>query len=299
MHRPVEYAGLVTHGKRSSALALLTALVVCGCPRPSLAQSRAPSVDACVSASDEGQVSRDAGKYVEARDSFRVCSAAGCPAVVQKNCERMLSAVEAGLPTVVFAARAPDDTPTPGMTTVQVDGAAAQEKLTGTARPINPGRHVFAFRHDGTTTQVDTIINVGEKNRLIIGRFDVAPASAAEVRTPATAKEPASPSATGTKRSVALPVALSLVGAAGVITFAVVGSTALADLHATEKAPCAAHGTCDDQVSSVRTRFLVADIALGTGVIALGIAAVLWLSSPQSGAAAGSARLSRTLTYRF
>src|SRR6185369_14341510 len=109
--------------------------------RTSQAQEARPNLDACLSASDQGQVLRDGAKYVAARAAFRTCSQASCPAVVQRNCARWLTEVEGAMPTAVFSARGPDGDPIAGDTSVQVDGVLLLERLTGTPTPMDPGPH--------------------------------------------------------------------------------------------------------------------------------------------------------------
>jgi hypothetical protein len=69
--------------------------------KTSAAQDKA----ACLDAADKGQQLGSAHKLIEARDKFRVCAAAGCPAVVQGDCAGWLDAVEKDLPNVVPLAK--------------------------------------------------------------------------------------------------------------------------------------------------------------------------------------------------
>ncbi len=243
------------------------------------AQSKGSAIDVCVKASDDGQVARDEGRLVRARAAFRTCATASCPAIVQSNCARWLESVEAGLPTIVLAARTSNDGALTGDTAVEIDGTHTLDRLTGTPLPVDPGKHVFTFRHDGAVVVVETVVNVGEKNRLIVGLFEGA-AAGTKPRVAATAETP--PPTAGGKRPASLipPLVLGAVGLVGITVFAVVGASALSDLHALESSPCATSGTCDGgEVRSVRTRFLVADLALGGGIAAIGAGAlVLWLT---------------------
>jgi hypothetical protein len=237
---------------------------------------RAAAVDTCIAASDEGQVLRDQSRYVEALKDFRTCAHASCPAIVQRNCARWADAAEEAVPTIVFAARAEGDGALPGDTAVEIDGVRALARLSGTPLAVNPGKHVFTFRRGDAVREVETMVNVGEKNRLVGVRFDAARATPSEVPAPPTAEH---------GRSVPIvPIALGSIGLAGIVAFGAIGGGAVSDLHGIERAPCANTGTCDaGDVRSVRTRFLVADIALVAGVaclVASGL--VLWLSSGRS-----------------
>src|SRR4051794_5488755 len=59
----------------------------------------------CLDAASKGQASRDKHALIEAREQFRACAAAQCPAVVQRDCASWLVEVEQNLPTVVVTAK--------------------------------------------------------------------------------------------------------------------------------------------------------------------------------------------------
>jgi hypothetical protein len=235
-----------------------------------------PSVDTCLAASDEGQVLRDQSKLMEAREAFRTCGQTACPGVVQRTCVRWLAEMEEAIPTVVLAARASDDRSVLDDVAVEIDGAALLDRLSGTATPVNPGRHIFAFKRGATTVKVEALVNVAEKNRLIVARFDTVPPILAP---PPARAEPRDEVPHGA--SPVIPLALGAVGVGALVVGGLLGGTAVADLHTLERDPCAGTGTCaSDQVHSVRTRLVVADVALVAGIAALaGAGLVWWLSS--------------------
>jgi hypothetical protein len=194
---------------------------------------------------------------------------------VQKNCSRLLDELETAMPTVVFSARSGGDGVVVSDAAVQVDGVLVLDRLTGTPTPIDPGAHVVTFRWRDKLAEVRTFVSVGEKNRLLVGRFDGA-APSAPAPTPATSAEgPAPRRAESGGR--ALPLVFGAAGLASVGVFGYLGLSTLSDLHDLEHSPCGQSHTCNSQdTSSIHTRFAVADAALGVGVIALGVAAWLW-----------------------
>ncbi len=243
------------------------------------AASATATLDACLRASDEGQVLRDQTKYVRARDAFLACSQTRCPSIVRGNCARWLQEVEAGLPTVVLSAVDAHSDTSIADASVTIDGATSMPRLTGVPMAIDPGSHVFSFRHGGEAVDVEMLVSVGEKNRPVVARF------AGRSHEPAARPETPPADVPRGARGVALPFALSSIGVVGIGVFSVLGLTASADLRALEDAPCASSRTCHpDEESSIRTRFLVADVALFAGLVALGAGVWLWLDRPSAGA---------------
>ncbi len=109
----------------------------------SAASARADKA-ACVAAHVKGQQSQRAGRLTEARESFVVCSADGCPNVVKKDCVRWLEDVSNSIPTVVLGAKDRGGRDLFDVK-VTVDGAPLVEKLDGKAVPVDPGAHNFRF----------------------------------------------------------------------------------------------------------------------------------------------------------
>src|SRR5262249_53788779 len=100
------------------------------------ARAEDPKVQ-CPAASERGQRLRDDGKYVEARDSFRECARAECPAVVRKDCTKWVGEVEDSIPSLVFSAA---DTTGNDVTTarVLVDGVLVSPRLEGKPVQVDP-----------------------------------------------------------------------------------------------------------------------------------------------------------------
>jgi hypothetical protein len=77
------------------------------------------------------------------------------------------------------------------------------------------------------------------------------------------------------------PLALAATSASG--GFAVLGLSAPSDPSSHESAPCASTRTCNpDDVDAIRTRYALADVCLGVGVVALAAATWLWLTSDRA-----------------
>jgi hypothetical protein len=223
---------------------------------------------ACAAAYEQAQEERANGHLRAALLQLNACVRPSCPRFIRDDCTRWLDQVEAAVPTVVFAVRRDDVDQTE--VEVDCDGEPAARVLDGKAMALDPGLHTFAFRVPGLpTVERQVLIREGERNRLV--EVDL-PSSrpvpvALDVTVPRVA--PSRP------RSTAV-YAVTGVGALGVAGFAVLGL--LGNQQKTElERSCAPH--CEaSQVAGVRTKYLMADLSLGAGLVSLGLASYLYLS---------------------
>ncbi len=240
----------------------------------------ADSTHSCVEAAHEGQRLRDEGKLVGARASFLQCAVAACPDVVRTTCERWSGEIDARLPTVVIGARDGQGIDLVDVRTT-IDGKLASERVDGRAFAIDPGPHEFVFESKGKKPIKQFVIaREGEKVRVIAVELQ----QASESEKP-SGGEP--PRAGEEGRSVAPVIAmgaLTAVGFAGFAVFGVLGQKQKSDLEST----CADSKTCaSSEVSSARSKLLVADISLVVGIgsaIVTGILLVPHLTSSPNAA---------------
>lgn len=235
--------------------------------------SAEPSIDECLSSSEDGQRERDEGRYLRARASFATCASNACPAVVQRDCASWLLEVDDGMPSLVFVARDGRGVDLADVV-VRMDGAVLTTRLDGKPVAVDPGDHAFTFAAGGRAVEQRAIVHVGEKNRVL--RVTIGAPSSDDA-----ADEPrAAPSGHRVPfGSVVLGgVALASLGSAAVLWW-----TARSDLDSLESRPCAQTKTCDaDDVRSVRTRLILGDVLAGVGVAAAGAATLLWLTRDRS-----------------
>ena len=62
----------------------------------------APPTKRCIDAAESGQQLRGAGKLMESRKAFGVCTAPACPAAVRRDCARWIEEVDAAIPTIAL-----------------------------------------------------------------------------------------------------------------------------------------------------------------------------------------------------
>jgi hypothetical protein len=235
-------------------------------------QARADDKNRCISASEQGQQLRDSGKYKAARDAFTQCARDSCPTIVRRDCTRWQSDLAQLWPSVVFGAKDPKGNDL-SVVSVSADGVALATALDGKPLQIDPGQHVFRFETQGfPAVEREVVVRAGEKSRLVVAQFGDAPAPAA----PKPADQTPAPTA------VPIPTGVWVFGGIALVAFgteAFFGITGLSDRSSLYAQPCAQTATCNpNDVTSIRTKFTVADIALGVGLVSAGLSAYLYFT---------------------
>jgi hypothetical protein len=238
------------------------------------ARADGPSKEQCVNAYQGAQVDLKASALGSAREKIAICLASSCPHVLQTDCADWLKTIDARQPSVVLSFQGKDGSPVNGVTAT-VDGKPFTGKTDGRAVDVDPGEHVFSFSPPGEPkVDVRVIVREGEKSQKVdaVSKLYVAP------KALTTTPPPAAP-APRTERPVPWQVyALGGVGLAGVGSFAgfgISGTRGKADLDKCKPA-CA-----EDDVSSVRTRFIVADVSLAVSLVAVAAATIFFVTRPE------------------
>ncbi|WP_437834417.1 hypothetical protein [Sorangium sp. So ce1153] len=287
--------------QRTSRRSLFAALAVSAFASLLPAPVHAGDVEACFTASEEGQRLRDEGRLREARARFISCGSAACPALVRSDCAGWLSDVTARVPTLILSA---EDEQGQDVADVQVtvDGAPLAARLDGKAVEVDPGEHVLRFERAGSApVALRLVVREGEKLRRVSTRLvrSAGPGGGAGTQgggagapgggalTPREDQASSPPAS-----ALLLPIALGGVAAAGGVAYAALGLSARADadrLRTTCAPRCA-----EADVDAVRTKIVGANIAFGVGVAALGgavAALLLGRAGPDAPAAAAAVRV--------
>jgi hypothetical protein len=242
-------------------LGLLLALSLL--PSPAWADDKA----ACVGSYEEGQKHRSEGRYGAARTELLSCARDVCPAVLRADCTQWLREVEAAQPTIVLRA---EDARGRDLVDVKVtlDGKPLADRIDGRALQVDPGVHELRFEAQGMKPRDERlVIREGEKLRAVTVRF----ADDRQVSPPPPVPPPRE-AAPGTSPMVFV---LAGVGALGLGTFgyfAVRGTSQKSDLDA-----CRPNCRRED-VDDAKQSFLIGDVALVGGLVALGAATILYVS---------------------
>jgi hypothetical protein len=281
-----------------------------GAPRTAAPHAGAPHAGAphagaqCVAKQKQLQALEQSGQLRGARDAALECSLAACGELVAQQCRTRHQMLEQEIPSVVPTAVDEQGEPLVEVE-VRVDGTLSTTHIDGQALALDPGLHEFAFSAKDRAPYVEKILVArGERNRRISavlrpGSPDPGSSSAAPAAAAATKEEPAAVVAS----SSAVPAAAAPVTAQPVrgtepsrhvsVWPYVVGGVGLAALGSSVAFATWGHTDFElldrcapdckqESVDHVRHMYIAADISLGVGVVALGAATWLYLSSPRS-----------------
>jgi hypothetical protein len=222
--------------------------------------------NACATSYENAQVLNRKADFLAARDAMRACARDACPAFIKNDCIQWLSDVEKSIPSVVLSAQI--DGRDVHEVRVEMDGKPFADTLDGHSVDVNPGRHTFTFKYqvgqDHPTQDVVVVVVEGQKNRAVQSTYQTPPPPPDEIHRP-------------------VPAGVYLLGGLGVLAMG--GFATFAELGMSKKNQLNAAGACspfcsDSQVSPVKTDFLIGDISLAAGVVALASSAVVLLTRP-------------------
>lgn len=244
-------------------------LALCSCLWLPARLAAAQTADGSCQAVEQTEAMRAAGRYREARARLLECVNAQCGGDVRRRCASTLQKLDAVTPSVVVRA---EDENGNDVTDVHVDigDVPLVRSLDGMAIPVDPGKHRFVFRRIGYEPVVQTLtIREGQKFRPIDVRFQTDPP-----HLPPLGAERAGTGALSTER-IAAGASLIGVGVAGLAGFAWLGLEARSG---EEDLDVCSPRCSEERVESVRTRYILSNVSLGVGVLALGGAAWVLLS---------------------
>lgn len=236
----------------------------------------------CAQSYVEAQKLMRSGALRKAREKLMACGAEDCLLAVKKDCVAWLGEVNTNMPSLVIVAKAPDGEETQDVR-VYVDEELAAQKLDAKGLEVDPGTHKLRFELEGSKSVTkEVLLRQGQKNKVIEVRFTwdgpISTSAPASSGKPPTAE---ADSAVTTKSRGGPPVATYILGGAGLVA---AGAGAFFWLSAESKkkdledSHCAPNCSPDD-VDAVRTNRIVGDVLMGVGVVSIGIAVVLWVTS--------------------
>jgi hypothetical protein len=230
---------------------------------------------ACVTAHSSSQELRKASKLKEASEQLVACARPECPGAVRADCAKWLGEVQAEVPSLVVVATDANGSDVADVR-VLVDGGVVASELNGQPIAVNPGKHTLRFERDGANpVERQVLIRVGERNRRVEVQFSPRLAGGGPEPRPEVDDTASAPTSGGVPAATFILGGVGVLGLAGFTYFALDGRKKEDDLAAC-KPDCPS-----DDVSSVRTSYLLGDVSLGVGVVALAGAAYFLFSAPQ------------------
>ena len=252
---------------------ILVVLVSAACSLAMAREARGDDADAkyaCAADHERTQRLRLIEKLREARGAALACAQDACPAIVRVECARLLSELDAVVPSIVVEVR--DAAGNRALDcALELDGVSLG-KVDDRSIAVDPGEHVLRIATpDGRTSSQSFVVREGELRRAVIvglPRAVEGPMRAPETVLGAPSGETEAP------RSTPWPVfVVGGLGLAALGSFAFFGLRGYREEVSLESscAPRCAPGNDD----AMRRDYLVADIALGVGVLSL--VAATWL----------------------
>jgi hypothetical protein len=227
----------------------------------------------CITAADQGQQLRDDNKYRLARDAFSRCARETCPVVVKRECGQWLHELDERSPTVVLGAQ---DGKGNDLTDVKVtvDDAPFASTLDGKPALVDPGEHLFRYEAAGLPPiEEHVVIKAGEKNHVLKVQFRELPPSPTPIDTPPAPE-------IGLLSTI--PPAVWVFGGVAIAAFAseaYFGLSGLGDRSSDlGTGGCAPHCPSSEK-SSIQTKFVLADVSLGVGLVSAGLATYFFIAS--------------------
>jgi hypothetical protein len=251
---------------------------------PSAARAAEPDKLACIAANDAAQDLRRGGKLHEAREKLALCVSASCPGPVRDDCAQRLVEVDAAMPSVVFDVKDGHGNVVTAAR-VQVDGQPFVDHVDATAQSVDPGTHRFTFdAADGAHAEQTIALHEAEKNAPV----------AIVLSAPATTAVAFSTVSSQWTTQKTVGVAVGGVGVVGLVIGSIFGAVALSDastLKSQAGCPSSCPPSAQSKIDGLHGAQWGSDIALGLGVLGLGVGAALFFTShPTDAASATSLR---------
>ena len=267
----------------------------------------------CAGAFEDGQRFRIAGDLQRAILQFESCRVSSCPAAAQRECSRLSEVAQSAIPTIHFELTFGAGLPRrPVMLSIDDGEPAAYD---GEVLRVNPGKHRFAFECQGcaaVTRKIEFVEQDAKRKEVALNPSgDNDDATKTEAVSPVQAKPanglPAgasSATASSSKSAVATPAPLEASNEGGppLVDIVIFGSTAALatagaigfvsfslEARSGERALAECTPDCSDtRIDQVKRNYWLANVSLGTGLLALGGATIWWFSSRPSSETAGS-----------
>jgi hypothetical protein len=260
-------------GRAFGLIVIATLVAMAGTSAPRTARA---DTSECLKSFEAGQVARRANHLLEARGAFVVCGQDECPAQVKRSCIGWLSDVERAIPGISIQVQGRDGCDHPEAS-VQLD--ASPVVADGRRIEVDPGSHVVRVELAGEVRVSDVVAADGERQRVVRISFGDAGAVCGAAPAPERTGTPA-PIAPSTEPGSArpLPSTVWILGGVGIAALGVGGAFGIAGFD--QKGTLDdCKGTCaQSDVDTMQRTFLIADVGLGIGLVALAAATVLYLT---------------------
>lgn len=234
------------------------------------------SEDECARAYEQGQRLQNAGKLTAASRSFGVCITA-CPAVLAKDCRAWKETCDRAIPTLSVRLRWPNQCArAPVRIAFDDDPSSVSE---ADAIPLDPGTHVVHLSAGGHARDERIALREGDARVVELGADEFCLPRTEVITEPGVA-----PAARPTPVLTYVLGGVGLAGLAAFTAFSISGFVQKGDLDSSCRPSCP-----DADVDRMQRTFLVGDISLSVGVVALAAATIVYLTRPSAPSTAARA----------
>ncbi len=224
----------------------------------------------CLSAHTRAQELKKQSKFVEANEFLSICSGAVCPGAIIEDCATWMSDLETITPSMVFQVHV-DGKEAP-LAKIEVDGKVVEDEDKVSGVQVDPGLHkVTATLPDRAPMTQSINLPAGQRMRLVSFEF--------EDERPMAADAGVIP-----QEDVSRPVPVAVYPLVGVGVVGLAGFGVLASLSKAEQNDLGKRCSpdcSDDDLSKMKTMYLIGDISAAVGVAALITAGVVYLARPK------------------
>jgi len=277
----VTYAGRVKLGSRRKlalafAFALAPALVT-----TAAAPAFADETESCSHAYELGQRFRQESKLVDARKELLICAQDLCPPVLRKDCVAWLAEVAETMPAISIQARGADGCDRP-QATAWIDGVLIPHGAEGRPIDLNPGPHTVRVEVDGAMVEQTVVVAVGDRRRVVTLSSVPNAATCGVSDRPSPGPLPsagvdanAPPQREGARP---VPTLVYVLGGVGLVGLGVGGGFGISGWSQKGTLDACKGGCSNRDVDTMQRTFLVSDVAMGVGLVALAAATVMYLT---------------------
>jgi hypothetical protein len=223
----------------------------------------------CFEAHTAVQELRRDGKLLEAREKVSACSASECPGAIINDCVDFMTELDKTTPSMVFEVKL--DGQSADDAQVYVDDVLVQDLVSG--YQVNPGRYTIRVVLAPFEPMIRTVtLPAGQRMRLVSFEFQ----SASKASAPTSrALEPVVEVSRPTPVAVYPLLGLGVAGLASFGVMSTLGNNEQDELEDTCSPNCT-----DDELSKMKTMYLIGDISAGVGAAALLTAGIVYLARP-------------------
>jgi len=251
------------------------ALMMCEAPI-----ARAQSTEQCAIAYERAQRSRKDGALKDALAQSILCASDACPLALRRECTEWIAPIRAATPSISVRVLGSDGCDVVDAK-ISVDATIVATRSDGQAIDLDPGVHKLRVEPKGSAPhEQQVVLAQGEKSRAItvrLGPSDVV-CGAPPVAPPAAPAPPISSRESPPARPT--PALVYVLGATGIVALGVAGGFAISGFSQKSTLDACSPTCPHDDVDSMRSTFVVADVAGILGLASLAAAGILHLTRP-------------------